>query len=479
MLTPTQREERFFSREITHVITTRAVPVGSEDTSPTDVGITLHNDVSRSRQTRTVVPAVLERQRPVNPQNGDILARAKDMGMKVWQLEKLHRVLDYLLNDRPNGQVVQGRATRRVGGQTGNAGHDAGEADLSRLLRKERLNGPLDRDNNTVSHEQVTFKGPYLYVRCVDERTKPILLKEYPKVANKEDGDWPQFRACRSGRCPFMDDPDFQAGLLRRSSEGKRPRRSKRKQAEAMVKVKKASAQPAKQQPLGESKNGANCQPTQPEKLPQMDFCIPALPNHKDDMQGSRKPSVHPQAHQRMMNGEPAASGLQPSNITSAIRSQMISSTAAAPGAKGPTSKEVYGLKRRVLEKNCTGQIAPNSIQVAQRQPPYTHNPARAESAIPTREARTRAQQKQIIFLEEEEEEGVTEGPSEAGATACDETAEPFAKAATMSKKVKPADLQPEKQLKPGYCENCRDKYDDFDAVSTARASMELHFPRD
>ena len=385
------------------------------------------------------------------------------MGMKVWQLEKLHRVLDYLLNDRPSGQGVQSRTTRRTVGQTGVAGH-AGEADLSRLLRKEQLHGPLDRDGNTVSKEQITFKGPYVYVRCVDERTKPILLKEYPKVTNKEEGEWPQFRACRSGRCPFVDDPDFQAGMLQRSSEGRRPRRSKRKQAEATIRVKKESAQPSKQHPLGGLKNTTNRQPIQPEKLPQMDFCVPALPNQKDEVHGSRKPMMHFQGNNRLVNGEPAASGLQPSNITSAIRSQMISSTAAAPGVKAPTSKEVYGLKRRVLEKNYTGQIPPNSVQIAQRQPPHTDHPARAEAAIPTKEARTRAQQKRLGHIEEED----TEGPSEECIQACKEVSDAFGQATKPSRKLKAEDKEPGKQLKQGYCENCREKYGDFDSVSHA-----------
>ena len=384
------------------------------------------------------------------------------MSIKVWQLEKLQRVLDYLLNDRPSGQGVQARNIRRTEGHTGTAGQRAGEADLSRLLRKEQLHGPLDRDSNTVSQEQVNFKGPYIYVRCVDERTKPILLKEYPKVAKKEEGEWPQFRACRSGRCPFVDDPDFQAGMLRRSSEGKRPRRSKRKQAEAMVQVKKESAQASKQHPLVESKNAANRQPTQPEKLPLMDFCVPAFPNRKDEVHGSRKPMMHFQGNNRLVNGEPAASGLQPSNITSAIRSQMISSTAAAPGAKAPTSKEVYGLKRRVLEKNYTGQIPPNSIQIAQRHPPHINDPARAEAAIPTKEARTRAQQRRLGHIEEED----TGGPSEDCVRAYREVTDFAEKATKPSRKLKTEGKEPEKQLKPGYCENCREKYEDFDSVS-------------
>ncbi|KAK1076618.1 Cdc7p-Dbf4p kinase complex regulatory subunit, partial [Friedmanniomyces endolithicus] len=61
----------------------------------------------------------------------------------------------------------------------------------------------------------------------------------------------------------------------------------------------------------------------------------------------------------RMIGGEPVASGLQHSNVTSAIRSQYISSAAissTAPGANHRIgdSKEVSALKRKVLERGAS-----------------------------------------------------------------------------------------------------------------------------
>ena len=444
------------------MVTNRALPGDKEETSPTDEAIALCTESSRGRQIRTIAPALLERQRGPNLEslrpsihNGDILARAKEMGMKVWQLEKLHRVFQTLLDERPDVQATQGRSLRRTAGQAG----QAGEGDLSRLLRKEQLNGPLDRDNNSSLEEQVAFKGPYLYVRCLDEKTKPILLKEYPRVNKKDDGVWPRLHATRAGRCPFIEDPDFQDGTLQRSAEGKSLRRSQRKQDEAKTKLEKESRPQLDRRPLAESQNNGNRQPVRPEKLPQMGFCVPPLPNHKHES-GSRKPMLHFEGN-RMVNGEPAASGVQPSNITSAIRSQIISSTAAAPGAKAPTSREVFGLKRRVLEKNCGGQTAPNSIQVAQRKP-QAHNPARAEAAIPSREARTRAQQKQLVCVEEDS----TQSAESSGEQHKQQVVQQLQRCQKQSNKSKLEMADNERPLKPGYCENCREKYEDFDSVS-------------
>ncbi|KAI5297550.1 hypothetical protein KEM56_004738, partial [Ascosphaera pollenicola] len=104
-------------------------------------------------------------------------------------------------------------------------------------------------------------------------------------------------------------------------------------------------------------------------KMQQHNLKRPA-PDDKDDTPRSQKPTsnhlLERLAAQNKSLGlhglsnarEPAASGVQPSNITSAIRSQMISSTAAGTGAKAATSKEVHELKRKVLENNISKPLA-------------------------------------------------------------------------------------------------------------------------
>src|SRR5262249_11294280 len=67
----------------------------------------------------------------------------------------------------------------------------------------------------------------------------------------------------------------------------------------------------------------------------------------------------------RFAGGEPVASGVQPSNVTSAIKSQVISSTAAVPGAKAGPSKELNALKRKVLERNNMPVTYLNDVRAA------------------------------------------------------------------------------------------------------------------
>ncbi|KAI5288930.1 hypothetical protein KEM55_008947 [Ascosphaera atra] len=140
---------------------------------------------------------------------------------------------------------------------------------------------------------------------------------------------------------------------------------------------------------------------------------------------------------------EPAASGVQPSAITSAIRSQMISSTTAGVGAKAATSKEVHGLKRKVLENQSTfkTQHGRGTLVEESRKPTSTVEPshhghtARAASA------------KRDGAGELDEVE--------------DDMAPPKPRAASSATSKRPP--QRKRDPKPGYCENCRDKFDDFE----------------
>jgi regulatory subunit for Cdc7p protein kinase len=145
---------------------------------------------------------------------------------------------------------------------------------------------------------------------------------------------------------------------------------------------------------------------------------------------------------------EPAASGIQQSNLTSAIRSQMISSTAAAAGAKAGTSKEVNELKRKVLERTHTGSLSVGSIPSSHRMTDIAGALKNARAPAPQRAAKSKAQE---ILGGIGEETGVSD----------DELAAERALHAPVKKK-KAARKDP----KPGYCENCRDKYEDFDDVS-------------
>jgi regulatory subunit for Cdc7p protein kinase len=294
--------------------------------------------------------------------NADVLHRARALGMKIWASEKLERMMITMFDTDTGANITHGHNTRSITTQNNatTAPRSNREADLSQLLRNERINGPSDRDPTVAMKEMVIFKGPFIYIHDIDEKQKPIMVREYAKVSHKEDGDWPQFRSVSHGRCPFIEEIDDD----RRDAQREMARQQKLQERETSVVPPSRAAvgevtrmEPPKAskdtRPLAYLENGVNRGTvTVQTKQPTLFEMVPPSIEAEHSSKGSQNAFVSRAGAGRMVGGEPVASGVQPSNITSAIRSQMISSTAAAPGAKAGTSKEVHGLQRKVLERN-------------------------------------------------------------------------------------------------------------------------------
>jgi regulatory subunit for Cdc7p protein kinase len=178
---------------------------------------------------------------------------------------------------------------------------------------------------------------------------------------------------------------------------------------------------------------------------------LPVRPASPRKSSESFIPPNFPRAGPFHLGREPAASGVQPSNITSAIRSQMISSTAAAPGAKAGVSKEVHELKRKVLEKS-NGGISTSGIH-SSHSPIELSGTMKATRGLPIKTGRGRTQDTLANINEEDTTQSEDDGGNKQHAAA---------KKGSAQKKQKEKKRDP----KPGYCENCRDKFDDFEEVS-------------
>jgi regulatory subunit for Cdc7p protein kinase len=427
----TQREIKFFSREVTHVITTRTIPTDIDGSSSSHKGAV---NPTQLENKKSVFDAVLEKS-----DRGDILYKAKSLGMKIWSVDKLQRMVDTMFN-KETGEDASSYPTR----QAMAAQQKGRPADLQRLLQNEKM----DRDHvmALASQDMIPLRGYYVYVHDMDELTRPVMIREYQKV-EKEKGKWPQFRASGNGKCPFVEDPHFG----RRQQEEQEVRRVARQAAPA-PRTRAASAMQEKNA-LVENNNLArrpsapvvvvkqeeeDAKPLDPPKGLPLKRCNTA--DGAPPMFGSAQASIR--AMPRFIAGEPVASGLHQSNITSAIRSQMISSTAAAPRAGN--SKEVNQLKRKVLEKNSVPSANTNSGHSSVMNDVRTA--LNQEHSQPMRAAKRKAQ----------ESLGHIHG---------DDDEERQARKAAALRRRKTA----EKELKPGYCENCREKFNDFDEHVVSR----------
>ncbi|KAF2716691.1 hypothetical protein K431DRAFT_323662 [Polychaeton citri CBS 116435] len=459
-------EEKFFSKAVTHVVTTRQIPAetvnhnapatqnghGRGDTISRGLQqAAVHHDVKKPTQLldanlqRRTQSAGLQLSQVIEPkktltQSVDILHRARDLKIKIWALEKLQRVLKTLTEGDANMKATNQRtpADDEATWENTNA--------LQQMIRNEKV-------LNSVDHDMAEFKGYYIYVHDMDEKYKPTMTRDYNRTAQKENGKWPQFRLSALGRCPFVEDPQHVKRIQLEEEV------AKKETVETQRKTRNATAITQDRQPQAL----AECEPNlrrSPRKQSQDLKLSTAKPLDPPRLPPIRRQSsididtpvglygstqVQARGLPRMAGGQPIASGIQPSNVTSAIRSQAISSAAisstAPTGRRIPDSKEVAALKRRVLERgpsNLSTQSVPSSYM----------NDMRAvlnqEREPPPRAAKRKAQE--TLGVVHEDEEMYQDEPCRRAQ----------AKPAKRSKKL-------EKEPKPGYCENCHDKFDDFD----------------
>ncbi|KAI3324230.1 hypothetical protein HD806DRAFT_494468 [Xylariaceae sp. AK1471] len=470
------RETAFFSVDVTHVVTSRTIPTG--DTASRDNGhnMAVEKEALRQEQeqSETINPSLLTRisdssikrrlfdadlraraqRAPPQPTDQalrapkkavDILIRAKDMGKKIWTADKLFRMTALLLETDPyrSADLAYGRMKNTRVTQVESRGEDR---NLLRLLQKERVNGPSDRDPTVLARELVYFKGPYIYVYDIEEKQKPIMVKEYPKVADRSKGKWPQFQTAALGRCPFVEDSEVREA--REAKEAKEAKAQEKVRAKADGRETTGETKPVLQPPrmappkpvtgkrtLGEMELGHNRQ----SSVTSVDFPSLSRSFGGENIDFSRKAFTSHAAAGRLLGGEPVASGVQPSNVTSAIRSQMVSSTAATPGIITGLSKEVHGLQRQVLQRHSTATSQdPSSLRT-------TETSFREDNTIkrPLTLGRTSSRKLELIDEETRGKEGAEEAR--------------LAKRAAIRKKPR------DRELKPGYCENCAEKYPDFD----------------
>jgi regulatory subunit for Cdc7p protein kinase len=378
------------------------------------------------------------------------------MGMKIWAAEKLQRILAHMFDDSAShGHNTRGNNMPMTTGRVR-------EEDLSQVLRNEKYNGLADRDPTALTKDLVLFKGPFIYIHDMDGKTRPTMVREYPKVARRQDGAWPQFRSATVGKCPFVEDH-----MSRKELEREREREREKERAMALQLEREAQQAPRTPSvttvetvqmdpPRRKSPRKALREVSNVSNGPNVNLTTASLSKPIDPPKVERHTAFPPAievpsvgfirpTHMHFAR-EPAASGMQQSNLTSAIRSNMISSTAAAPSAKAGTSKEVHELKRKVLERSNTGSLSVGSMPSSHRMMDLAGHLKNARAPAPQRAAKSKAQEKLGGIREEDD-------PSEE-----ELAAERAADAASRKRTAK-------KDPKPGYCENCRDKYDDFDEV--------------
>ncbi|KAI5778381.1 Dfp1/Him1, central region-domain-containing protein [Geopyxis carbonaria] len=446
--------EKFFSSKVTHVITTRTIP--SEE-APLSVGsgtrpnvgdlITAENNIYTDNITKECKCIKSVYSRRVGRGGGDILLKAREYGMKIWALDKLQRVLNGLLDIPIHNPSLVSACDRNGRGVQPYDARVQPNVDLSHLLRNERLHGPTERDSNTNPRDLHHFKGPFIYIRDVTGTTRPIIVREYPKVPRREDGTWPQFRSVSGGKCPFVEEKEHQRRDKDRTQE-------KARDKEVPPLAKESTG-------LERSISSSRTQVARHKRISTQNGAMDARDNQRAAMmrpapKGSQSTATVPAKRlgYRQENSiaftatngqnpsrytqEPAASGVQPSNITSAIRSQVVSSHPDQPGQRGGTSREIYGLQRKVAGNVLLAN--PNSrLNDAKKSVDGKITKKRCSDG---KEKPGRLEEKDQIVSFKVERNG---------------------------ENIAPNKRQVKQESRPGYCENCREKFEDFEEHTVSR----------
>jgi regulatory subunit for Cdc7p protein kinase len=380
----------------------------------------------------------------------DVLDRARDMGKKIWSLEKLNKILDIALHPDPYISAALSRGGTQSASKTAEE-----QAHLAQLLQNERVHGPSDRDPTVANKDLHQWRGHYIYVYDVEEKTKPIMVREYPKASDPKDQEWPQFRIASQGRCPFILDDNYD--LPDKENRDRDQDRIRVKSRAAKIAAEKAAELAAPKPKTSELPPKAT---TGKRTLTQMeDGHNRGIAGHRAAESFDRSRVLNPPTLEfrsqnafishakagRFLAGEPVASGLQASNVTSAIRSQMISSTTGGVlGAKAGTSKEIHGLQRKVVLQKASTPAVSQDLS-SRRMTEMSHD----SNTFVRSASMSQATQRK---LDPVDEEGTSRQREKLRRTASVPVSQPKAK----------------RDPKPGYCENCQDKFADFEEVSLA-----------
>ncbi|PUU84133.1 Dfp1/Him1, central region-domain-containing protein [Tuber borchii] len=456
------RLELFFSNSVTHVVTTRAIPpegatmaqAGSRSQAATINPSLLDGGVPKADFTfkaptlsRKFSTSKLSQEDPRGTSRQaycDILLKAREYRMKIWALEKFQRMMNVMFD------VTSTTTTATQGRETSQATHvGAPNVDLTHVLRNERLHGPTDRDPNAAATDLVYFKGHFIYVHDMMGVNRPIMVREYAKVAKRECGNWPQFRSVSGGKCPFIEEAVHQKREKERERQIEKMERTRQKELEmSRGRVTKVNA---REELVKKADRNALVEMNNSERRLNRNGVIgkdglfqvpPIIPAKRTNVHSANEVAFTSAYPDKNRGGEPVASGVQPSNITSAIRSQMISSIADQPGRRAGTSKTMIELNRKVLVGNSKG--IPASRRMMDLTNAAANNQNLAGGGV-DRRRRPGLDQRAVMREDRSEQER------------------------RLKAKAKSSKAATKRECRPGYCENCREKFDDFEEHTFSR----------
>ncbi|KAK9477336.1 Dfp1/Him1, central region-domain-containing protein [Lipomyces japonicus] len=369
----------------------------------------------------------------------DIIGHARQKSMKLWSYEKFVRFLSHLAEDPTT-------LTKRTATNGGHINQSETSNNLSRLLREEKANGPLDSDPRAIRDDMHYFKGPYVYVRDITSVYRPVMVREYAKVVHAADGEWPQFRASGHGKCPFVIDNNYR-NVPKQEKQVVQEHSRKRTHAVASQKVEQVA--------IEEDENDENDEPAKHDSEQSADIEV-----------------LHEVAYnQTMIDAEERAAkrfALQPIKSTSARANSGRASVIQ-------TRKSVAEAKDHMAGKPATTQQVPAAVVRMN----FSHELVATGINMSNLTSNIKSMTQSAAGNNGGTGDGVTNGNGLGANKSMRQSKEmDNLKRKIFDRKKKPLPVPPVvvrkdkvavKDMRPGYCENCKDRFDDFDEHTRSR----------
>ncbi|PWA02688.1 hypothetical protein BB558_001171 [Smittium angustum] len=129
------------------------------------------------------------------PDSSNVVAIAKKFNLKIWSVDKLrNRILKFLL---PANQTPDSQQSRVLG-----------KRNLNEVLQEEKLSIQGTVSGAGTTSDFYFFKYNFILVEDADHIHKPILMNDYRPTASGNEPPWPKLYYVPVGRCPFVRHDD-------------------------------------------------------------------------------------------------------------------------------------------------------------------------------------------------------------------------------------------------------------------------------
>jgi len=177
----------FFSSDVTHLITTRAIPRKEDHARIKLQALEESQNAAQQQASAPMLKPSLKLPGPPAPtQESSIIVKAIGFNIKIWHLERMKNLMEPLM----------GKSMAQTEGRK-----------LQDLLLHEKTYGlTTTQKDDSIRSDYHVFRGPYVLIEDTTGRHRTILAHEYDSKKTSSSGKcpWPKIQLHMTERSPFI-----------------------------------------------------------------------------------------------------------------------------------------------------------------------------------------------------------------------------------------------------------------------------------